>query len=84
MDAAQIAEVHERLREAEDQGLRNQLGLASHEKECSIRYGHINDTMTGMHRSVAGVRRDFKNAALALTGILLTVLGFLLKLVFFS
>lgn len=64
--------------------LRNELGLASHEKECAIRYGHINDTMTGMHRNVAGMRRDVRNAALALIGLLLTVLGFLLKYTVFK
>lgn len=72
------------LAAVKEKSLRNELGLQSHEKECAIRYGHINDTMTGVHRSVAGVRRDVKNASMALTGILLTVLAFLLKLVFFS
>lgn len=76
-------EMFERLRTAEDVGLRNTLGLAAHEKECSIRYGHINETMSSMHRSVSGVRRDFRNAAVALIGLLVGVLGFLIKLVFF-
>lgn len=66
-----------RLREAEEGGLRNQLGLESHERECAIRYGHINDTM-------AGVRRDMRATLAGGIAIGITVLGFLIKLVFFK
>ncbi len=69
-------ELFERMRATEDKALRNELGLASHERECAIRYGHINE-------SVNGVRRDFRNVATAGAGIMIAVLGFLIKLVFF-
>ncbi len=72
------------MRSNEERALRNEIGLQAHEKECSIRYGHINDTMIGMHRSVAGVRRDFRNVGVALITLLLTILGFLIKYVVFK
>lgn len=69
-------ELFERMRATEDKALRNELGLASHERECAIRYGHINE-------SVTGIRRDMRQVATAGAGVMLAVLGFLVKLVFF-
>ena len=42
------AEMFQRLRAAEDVGMRNTLGLNAHEKECALRYVHINDSITRM------------------------------------
>lgn len=66
----------ERLRVTEDKALRNELNLASHERECAIRYGHINEGMSK-------IQHDFRAVATAGAGVMLTVLGFLIKLVFF-
>ncbi len=70
-------DIWERLRDVEDETLRNQLGLTAHERECAIRYGHIN-------ASVAGLRSDFRNVAVAGVGTGMAILAFLVKLVFFS
>lgn len=74
--AAVPDQVYDRMRAAEDRVLRNELNLMSHEKECAIRYGHINESMSGL-------QRDLRTAATAAAGIMLAVLGFLIKLVFF-
>lgn len=81
--AAVPEDLYERVRSTEDQGLRNELGLKAHEKECAIRYGHINDTMAGMKTVSEGIQRDLRTAATAGAGVMLAVLGFLIKLVFF-
>jgi hypothetical protein len=67
----------ERLREVELESNTNKGRLAGHERECAIRYGHINE-------NVAGIRRDLRQAASVVATIMLAVLGFLIKLVFFS
>lgn len=69
-------ETSDRIRELEDRALRNTLGLQSHERECAIRYEHITD-------SVSGIRHDLRVAATSGAGIMLAVLAFLIKLVFF-
>ncbi len=38
-------EVYERLHKAEENGLRNELGLKQHEAVCAERYGNINITL---------------------------------------
>jgi hypothetical protein len=70
--------------EISERVLRNELGLASHEKECALRYGHINETMTGMHRSVSGVRREIRTGIYSLVALLLAALAFLIKLTVFK
>jgi hypothetical protein len=77
MMSTAASEVFDRLRGVEDESLRNQLKLVGHERECAIRYEHINT-------SVSGIREDLRKAATAGMAILMTVLGFLIKLVFFS
>ncbi len=42
------AEMFERLREVEDTSQRNSLGLQSHERECALRYGYLNASITSM------------------------------------
>lgn len=69
-------EMYSRLRATEDKALRNELGLVSHEKECAIRYGHINE-------SVSSIRADLRKAAWGGVMIGVTALSFLIKLVFF-
>jgi hypothetical protein len=69
-------EVFDRLRQVEDQSLTNTLKLAGHEKECAIRYGHITE-------SVTGIRSDMRQAVVGGITLMLAVLGFLVKLVFF-
>ena len=69
--------VFDRLREVEDDTLRNELNLLGHERECAIRYGHINS-------SVEGIRKDMRSAATTVGTIMLAILAFLIKLVFFS
>ncbi len=76
MSTAAAEHLFDRLRDAENAALRNTLGLAAHEKECAIRYGHINE-------NVAGIRKDLRTAAWAGISAMITVLGFLVKLVFF-
>jgi hypothetical protein len=53
------------------------MGLQSHEKECAIRYGHINENLEN-------INRNFRQVAFAGSGVMLAVLGFLIKLTFFS
>ncbi len=77
MMSAAADEIFERLRDVEDESLRNQLGLTAHERECAIRYGHINE-------SVMGIQKDFRRVATAGASIMLAVLAFLVKLVFFA
>lgn len=69
--------IFDRLRDVEDESLSNQLKLAGHERECAIRYTHINE-------SVESIRKDVKNAATAGAALMLAALAFLVKLVFFS
>jgi hypothetical protein len=73
----------ERMRATEDKALRNELGLVSHERECAIRYSHINENLAGMSAGMATINRNMRNFATAGAGILLTALGFLIKIVFF-
>jgi hypothetical protein len=77
--------------ELSERVLRNELGLQSHEKECALRYGHINETMTGMHRSVSGVRsdvtgirREIRTGIYSLVALLVAALAFLIKLTVFK
>jgi hypothetical protein len=74
--ASEAAELFQRMQVAEQNNLRNSLGLQSHEKECAIRYGHINQTMRA-------IKRDMRLGILALIGTLASVAGLLIKLVFF-
>lgn len=67
----------DRLRDAEDASLRNSLGLAAHERECTIRYGHINENL-------AAIRKDFRNVAIAAAGCALTIIAFFVKITFFD
>ncbi len=56
-------EVFDRLRDVEKNNLRNELAIGSHEKECALRYQHINSTM-------GAIKRDIRWAAIALiTGL---------------
>ncbi len=76
MAADSIAELFHRVQAAEQSNLRNELGLGSHEKECAIRYGHINQTM-------GAIKRDMRLAIVALIATLASVAGLLIKLLFF-
>jgi hypothetical protein len=67
----------DRLRDVEDESLSNTLKLAGHERECAIRYTHINV-------SIEGIRGDIRKAAFAGVGFMLAALAFLIKLVYFS
>ena len=70
-------QIFDRMRELGEQSLRNQLGLVSHEKECAIRYEHIN-------ASVRAMRGDMKRVATGGFSIGILVIAFLVKVVFFS
>lgn len=76
-------EVFARLNAVEQETLSNKLNLAGHERECAIRYGHINESVAGMKENVNGIRKDMRTVAYAGAGIGLAVLAFLVKLVFF-
>ena len=74
----------DRMRVAEDKALRNELNLAAHEKECAIRYGHINETMSMLNKTNERMLRVL--LAVGSSGVLIgvTVVGFLLKLTVFK
>lgn len=73
-------ELYARVREAEHGVLTTRLGLASHERECGIRYGHINTSIQNINSSVDSM----KNILLWVGGALLAgMAGILVKLVFF-
>lgn len=76
--------VFNRLRDAEDKALRNELNLAGHEKECAIRYGHINASIAEMNENNARMLRVL--LAIGGSGVLIgiTVIGFLVKLTVFG
>ncbi len=77
-------EVFERLRAAEDRGLRNELGLETHEKVCSERYKAIHTSISGQGEVVSAIRRDLRAVAIASVSGMVTIIGFLVKLVFFK
>lgn len=81
---AVVGDFEERLRDTERQTLENRLNLNSHEKECSLRYAHVRETMAQAKDEIAGMRNDAKRFVAAGVGIALLVIGFLIKLVFFS
>ncbi len=67
------AEIFDRLREAEEGVLTNEMKLKSHEDQCAIRYGHI-------HASINSIR----GILLWVGGTLLVgMAGILTKLLFF-
>ncbi len=70
-------DIYNRLRDVEDESLSNTLKLAGHERECAIRYTHINE-------SVTGIQKDIRHAVAVCGSLLLATLAFLVKLVFFA
>jgi hypothetical protein len=61
-----------RLREVEMESAANRITLASHEKECAVRYAHINENITDLKRWVLGFG----------AGLIVGMGGILAKLVF--
>ncbi len=77
-------DVYERLRNAEDKGLRNELGLEKHEEVCAERYKAIHTSISGQGEVVSAMRRDLRAVAIASVSGMVTIIGFLVKLVFFK
>ena len=73
-DVADINELFQRVRNAEDVGLRNTMGLSSHEEKCTLRYEAL----------WAEVRSGNRNQRWATTALLGGMAAILAKQIFFT